>query len=170
MAAGRDRHEYWSQEMTATGGEHGLAQSSEPSMGRVLATGVLAWLLPGLGHIFNGDRKRGLILLIVIAATFWGGVAVAGVQSTFEPRGKTLWFMAQICAGGHTLLGMTWGEAVKANGDAPLAGFVATDVAVIYTGVAGLLNIMVIIDALLATDPRYSRANLQRKPQPSEAT
>jgi hypothetical protein len=133
-------------------------------MGRVLLTGLLAWLVPGLGHIFNGDRKRGIILMVVIAATFWGGVAVAGVQSTFKPKERALWFMAQICAGGHTLVGLNWSKAVNASPDAPHADFVSEDVAVIYTAVCGLLNILIIIDALLATDPSYTRREIRPPP------
>lgn len=138
--------------------------TGEPSLGRVLATGVVSWLVPGLGHIFNGDRKRGLILLLVTAATFWGGIAVAGVQSTFKPRERTLWFMAQMCAGGHTLVAMSWGNAVAAQPGAKFANFVAEDVAVIYTSVVGLLNVLIIIDALLATDPRYVRVGVKPPP------
>jgi len=136
----------------------------EPSLGRVLATGTLAWLVPGLGHVFNGDRKRGLILAIVVAITFWGGVAVAGVQSTFKPKERTLWFMAQICAGGHTLVAMGWGNAIADNPGVKKAGFVAEDVAVVYTGIIGLLNVLIIIDALLATDPNYVRVGVRPPP------
>ncbi|MCB9849075.1 MAG: hypothetical protein H6817_00050 [Phycisphaerales bacterium] len=144
------------------------SSNAEPSMGKVLTTGVLAWLVPGLGHIYIGDRKRGIILLVVTAATFWGGVAVAGVQSTFKPRERTLWFMGQICAGGHTLAAMSWGNAVNAGEDVEHAGFVAEDVAVLYTAVAGLLNVLIIIDALLATDPNYVRTGV--RPQPVRGT
>jgi hypothetical protein len=150
--------------------ERFMAKSmAEPTLGRMLTTGVLAWLVPGLGHIFNGDRRRGLILAVVVAATFWGGVAVAGVQSTFKPRERTLWFMAQICAGGHTLVAMTWGNAVAADPGVKMASFVAEDVAVVYTGVIGLLNVLIIIDALLSSDPNYVRAGVRRPlPRPRE--
>lgn len=139
--------------------------TTEPSMARVMATGVLAWLVPGLGHIFNGDRKRGWLLLVVTAVTFWGGIALAGVQSSFKPRERTLWFMAQVCAGGHTLVAMTWGNSVRNQPGVKVAGFVAEDTAVVYTGVVGLLNVLIILDALLATDPKYTRASLRLPPR-----
>ncbi|HRX83651.1 MAG TPA: hypothetical protein P5572_01385 [Phycisphaerae bacterium] len=139
--------------------------TGEPSLGRVLATGVVSWLVPGLGHVINGDRKRGLVLIIVTTATFWGGVAVAGAQSTFKPRERTLWFVAQVCAGGHTIVGISWGQALAAQPGVKYAGFVAEDVAVIYTSVVGLLNVLIIIDALLATDPKYVRVGVRPPPQ-----
>ena len=53
---------------------------STPTIGRVAIIGLLAWLVPGLGHIANGERKRGLIILVTIACSFWGGIAIGGVR------------------------------------------------------------------------------------------
>jgi hypothetical protein len=65
---------------------------------------VLAWLVPGAGHFYLGRPVRGLIIFLVIGATFWGGVAVGGVLTVdyYNSRG---WFVAQMCTGAHGLYG-----------------------------------------------------------------
>ncbi len=129
------------------------ANRSEPLVHKIVLAGLLGWIVPGLGHFVAGDKRRGAILLITMAATFWGGVAVAGVHSTIQPKARKAWFMAQICTGGHALA--TWGlgrtlPQQRANHD-------SEEIGIIYTGVVGLLNILVIIDAMAATDPKYVR-------------
>lgn len=116
--------------------------------------GILSWLVPGLGHIYLGHRVRGLICLVTITVTFWTGVAIGGVQGTVDPRERTMWFMAQLCTGGNTLAAYGLHEAVEPHqaagqqSTAVLAHWLSSDVGVHYTGVAGLLNLLVILDAL----------------------
>ena len=137
----------------------------QASVARVAGAGLLSWLLPGLGHIYLGQRTRGLILLVVIALTFWSGVAIGGVQSTVQPRTRTAWFAAQICAGSHTLVTYAWGRVRAPQHPEEQAGFVAADTAVIYTGVSGLLSILIILDALASADPHYVRAAARPPPR-----
>jgi hypothetical protein len=119
------------------------------SVARVPITGLLAWLLPGLGHIYIGDVRRGLIIMVMIAATFWGGVAIGGVVGTVDRKERTAWFMAQICAGSHGLIALAWSSASNRNdpGRVP-APWLSVETGVIYSGVAGLLNLLAILDAL----------------------
>ena len=120
--------------------------------------GFLAWLVPGLGHIYLGHRVRGLVCLVTITVTFWTGVAIGGVQGTVDPHERTLWFMAQLCTGGNTLAAYGLHEVIQPNqapGQRPaaaLANWLASDVGVHYTGVAGLLNLLIILDALGRAD------------------
>jgi hypothetical protein len=128
-----------------------MASTRSNSLGRVSLAGLLAWLLPGLGHLYLGHRRRGLIFLVVIATTFWGGVAMGGVGNTVDPRKHTTWFMAQISTGAHALAALAWKQAADADRE-PVYSWQAENVAVVYTGVAGLLNLLVIIDALARVD------------------
>jgi TM2 domain-containing membrane protein YozV len=145
------------------------APQNEVSFPRAAIAGILAWILPGLGHIYLGQKRRGAILLIVIALTFWSGVAVGGVASTVQPTQRQAWFLAQVCAGVHTLGAYVWGRQERRAHPDLLAGFVEEDVAVIYTGVAGLLNILIILDALASADPNYVRVGPRPPPQTREA-
>ena len=120
--------------------------------------GFLAWLVPGLGHIYLGHRVRGIVCLVTITVTFWTGVAIGGVQATVDPHERTLWFMAQLCTGGNALAAYGLHAIVEppsSAGQRPaaaLAHWLSADVGVHYTGVAGLLNLLVILDALGRAD------------------
>ncbi len=113
---------------------------------------LLTWVLPGLGHIYTGHKVRGIIFMAVIAATFWGGVAIGGVKTTVQPQERTAWFMAQICTGVHATAALALSRQIEdkpAYEYSPYVAFSpAEDVAVVYTGVAGLLNVLVIFDVL----------------------
>jgi hypothetical protein len=132
---------------------------------RVPLAGLLAWLLPGLGHIFLGQKTRGIIILITITVTYWGGVAIGGVRDTVDPQQRTAWFMAQTCAGLHTLAAYQWANTIRSRPDPTLstrANHRESEAAVVYTGVAGLLNLLVILDALSRADVMVSAATGQQ--------
>ena len=138
----------------------------------------LAWLIPGAGHAYLGRPLRGAIIFIVIGATFWGGIALGGVM-TVDYESEKWWFAAEILTGAHGVAGwhrqrMVYQElaADAAVGPAPLLRTEArmqwnfrvdkklaadgtalvypTDtVARAYAGVAGLLNLMCMFDAVM---------------------
>lgn len=140
---------------------------------KVPVAGMLSWLLPGLGHLYAGERTRGLIIMITIGVTFWGGVAIGGVNHTVDPQRKKLWFMAQICAGAHTVAAYAWGEHARndlTDEDLAPSRWSSVEVALVYTGVAGLLNILAILDALMRADPTYRREKLANAPPGGAAT
>ncbi|UCG17162.1 MAG: hypothetical protein JSV19_03855 [Phycisphaerales bacterium] len=142
------------------------SRSDSPSLARVCLAGLVSWLLPGLGHIVTGHRARGLILLICITVTFWGGIAIGGVQDTVDPQKRFPWFMAQVCTGTHGMVAYSWAERLRARPDHAEhtnPSFESINVAVVYTGIAGLLNLLVILDAIGRADrppePLGLRAN-----------
>jgi hypothetical protein len=137
---------------------------------RMSIAGALTWLMPGAGHVFIGERVRGIIIMATIAVTFWGGVAIGGVSNTVSPRDRTLWFMGQICAGGHALIAWRVGDWV----DPPALGpqkepkpkqdpkFVAygrsEEISVVYTAICGMLNILVVFDVLVRAEKPLTEA------------
>jgi hypothetical protein len=121
---------------------------------RVPISGLLAWLLPGLGHIYIGDVRRGLILMITIAVTFWGGVAIGGVADTIDRKERTAWFMAQVCTGAHGLVGLAWSSRFPHDPGRVPAPWLSVETGVIYSGVAGLLNLLAILDVLARAEQR----------------
>ncbi len=158
------------------------APSDSAVMADVLAApvaGLLGWLVPGLGHLYLGERTRGIVCLVTITATFWTGVAIGSVQTTVDPRDRTLWFLAQICTGGNTLVAYAWHAIVTPNpspdrerasqAQAALVvpHWLSVDVGVHYTGVAGLLNLLVILDALSRADggPRGGAGGSRDRPK-----
>ncbi|MBK8268421.1 MAG: hypothetical protein IPK83_09020 [Planctomycetes bacterium] len=68
---------------------------------------ILAWLVPGLGHWWIGERQRAVIFFIVISVTFWGGIAVGGVRSAVTAKENGLWIAAQLCTGPQSLFALS---------------------------------------------------------------
>lgn len=145
-----------------------------PPIGMAVAATVLAWIIPGAGHVCLGRVWRGAIIFVVIGATFWGGVAMGGVM-TVDPVNERWWYLAEMVTGAHGLAAAAWqkrvysqvlgklppeawrapGEVRQAYVDEELAkerlALVAPmdTVARAYSGVAGLLNLMCIFDAAM---------------------
>jgi TM2 domain-containing membrane protein YozV len=149
-----------------------LSNAEHSASIRAAVAGLLAWLIPGLGHIYLGHRTRGLILLVTVTVTFWSGVAIGGVRSTVDPRERRLWFVAQICTGGNTMAAVMLRQRIERTlSPEELAGpgghWLPADVGVHYTGVAGLLNLLVILDVVARADRNGSlRRHPQRVPAP----
>ena len=72
---------------------------------------ILAWLIPGAGHVYIGRVRRGVIIFITITATFWAGVAMGGVM-TVDKRTERWWFVANISTGLHGLVSWYRSEQV----------------------------------------------------------
>lgn len=154
-----------------------MARADVPKALRIPIAGLLAWLVPGLGHIYLGFRRRGLILLITIGLTFWTGMAIGGVRGTVDPNNRRAWFAAELCAGVHALAallihidaGLVPKIRPGENTEMPHVGhWMAVDVGVHYAGVAGLLNVLVILDAIARAEPRLS--GLRNRSAANEAT
>lgn len=121
--------------------------------------GLLAWIVPGLGHAFLGDMRRSIILFVVITGTFWAGIYIGSVQGTVAPASRKLWFVAQLASGGNALTAYALHRAVDPESAklpqlSPQQNWVAAEVGVHYTGVAGLLNLLVVLDAIARADRR----------------
>jgi hypothetical protein len=130
-----------------------LPNQDQASMLRTSIAGFLTWAVPGLGHIYLGHRGRGLVLLVAITATFWSGVAIGGVRETVDPQKRKLWFTAQLCTGGQTIAALALHRSLdRAGAPNPAGHWLTTDIGVHYTGVAGLLNLLVILDAIGRAD------------------
>ena len=135
------------------------AAVQDPS--RAPIAGFLGLVFPGLGHLYLGDRIRGIIFAVVISVTFWGGVAIGGVRTTVDLQERKAWFLAQLCAGTHVLAVLAvqridppegWRDPDPEDDGWPRAFWPAEDIAVVYTGVAGLLNLLVILDVLIRAE------------------
>jgi hypothetical protein len=130
---------------------------------RDAATVVVGWAVPGLGHYVAGERARGLVIFLGIGLTFWMGVAIGGARSTIDPQTNRAWFAAQICCGAHTVGAWALHQAVPDR--LPYkAGAPAVDLGIVYTAVAGLLNVLVVLDLLGGSERRTRRASEGKAP------
>jgi hypothetical protein len=125
----------------------------------------MAWLLPGLGHWWIGERARGAVLFVVITVTFWGGIAVAGVRTTIAPRENGAWIAAQLCAGGQAFGALWWSRQRVATVPTEIkAAWPSSNIGVVYAGVAGLLNLLVMIDVLARVEARQASVEARSPP------
>lgn len=117
--------------------------------------------MPGLGHWWIGERARAVILFLLVSITFWGGVAVGGVRSVVSERENGPWIAAQLCMGPQALVALTASRQLRRNeasGVSPSykAPWPSGEIGVIYAGVAGLLNLLAILDVLARVELRHA--------------
>jgi hypothetical protein len=116
-----------------------------PSETWIPLAGALGWLVPGAGHLLIGERARALIFFVALELTFWVGVAVSGF-SIFDHAQNRWWFLAHLLNGVNGLGG--WAAQAHWSSQIAIAYGKSWDVGNIYCGVAGLLNLLVAIDAM----------------------
>jgi len=108
----------------------------------LLIVGLLGWFLPGAGHLLLKEEKRALIIFATITLTFCVGLYVGSV-GVIDPVGAKPWYVAQIM---NSPLVAVLGH-LTAGGGFPVYGR-PNEIGQIYTGVAGLLNLLCIINAV----------------------
>jgi len=125
---------------------------------KTIMVALAAWLIPGAGHVVIGDRGRGLTIFIAITITFLIGIMIGGVHCTVNFQTNKAWFFGQIFAGGYTIASAIVGSVASAK---PSYGK-TLDLATIYTGVAGLLNVLVILDAMARSARKAGRGGITK--------
>ncbi len=141
---------------------------------KAIVAGAAGWLIPGAGHVCIGRPVRGIIIFLVIGATFWAGMGIGGVM-TMDPAADRWWSMAEMLTGAHGIVATARQQKVYDNiyAEHPeLAGggltqekrmlldtalaergvalvYPANVIARAYAGVAGLLNLLCVFDAVV---------------------
>ena len=132
---------------------------------------LLAWLWPGAGHIYQGRTGKGLLFMICILSTWFFGLALAHGHSVYASNStipRQLVFGCQLGVGLPAAPALVQVAYLRNNPQQPLwDGFMAPpnevgedelsewslkygillDMSVLYTMIAGLLNILAIFDA-----------------------
>lgn len=109
----------------------------------------LAFALPGLGHYWLGERRRGLAFAALIVPTFFVGLILSEFASVSPFDRHPLWGLAQIPGGLLTLL--TWLATLGQRIDQYDSIY---QVGSLYVGSACLLNILAMCDAWDLADDR----------------
>lgn len=112
----------------------------EATPSQVTAGIALAWLVPGLGHWIVGRRRKALLFFGVISATFLAGVLLAQGRNLSYER-DSVYFLAYMFNAGETAIGWLLARGLEFDHDIP-----HIQVGFLYTAVACLLNIVVVID------------------------
>ena len=152
---------------------------------------ILAWLIPGLGHLYQGRTPKGLLFMICIVGTFVSGLLISDGRAVYaswqDNDTKRYYYLCQIGVGLPALPALVQTYLVR-NGKAPLLGGVMAppatpaelndwykslnryfELGTVYTTIAGLLNILAIYDAWGGPVPLEDEEEKQNKGQMTPA-
>lgn len=104
---------------------------------------LAAWAVPGAGHFWLGRRSKGLIFLVVIPIMFLLGLGLHGRLFPFDFSEP----LVGLAALAHLGIGALYFLASAVGWGAGDVRMVSYEYANAFLIVAGLLNLLVIIDA-----------------------
>lgn len=118
---------------------------AKPRTGAPLPACLLAWLLPGAGHLYLGRIGKGLVFLGAIGALFVLGVAMDARLQMYFGLDDPLSFLRSIA---QMAIGLPYFVVRYLALDAGQVTSPAHEYGNTFTEVGGLLNVMVVLDAL----------------------
>ena len=110
---------------------------------------LLSWLVPGLGQWRLGHRTQALFQFGAITGLFVLGLAFSGFTALDRAQ-VYFWYAGMIFNGGATALGTVLFAGVPLT----TTGSIFWDLGVTVTCIAGLMNVVVIIDAYTLAEKR----------------
>lgn len=153
-----------------------------------LKAAFLAWLVPGLGHIYQGRTGKGILYAVCILGLYFVGLILGEGKIVYwrwtnplhDPENFRLSYVAQFFMGLPALPGLIQGTLREYNMGPVLWGFLdappqnainglhpklgkLVEVGLVYTVVAGLLNILAIYDAY--EGPAYADEEPESSPE-----
>ena len=114
----------------------------------------LAWIWPGLGHFSLGERKRGVYIMIGVLFLFFSGLLVGGFDAVDRLSGSDrLWFYAQGLCGpiafAADFVNQNYVKQLPASDQLRTQGLGrVNEMGTLFIALAGLMNLIVILDAL----------------------
>ena len=108
----------------------------------LLILGLVGWFVPGAGYFLLKEKKRAIIIFATIVLTFCTGLYIGSI-GVIDPIGSWSWYIAQVMTSpiiavlGH----------LTAGGGYPVYGR-PNEIGQIYTSIAGLLNLLCVINAV----------------------
>lgn len=152
------------------------ARSTEPArvpLKNPSLAALLAWLLPGLGHLYQGRRGKGILYMVCILGLFFAGLWLGAGKNVFmrwtNPATDSEHFrpsyFCQLFVGLPAFPGLIQATLTHYGHDPILWGYLAepaandlnasfsllgskSEIGWLYTVIAGLLNVLAIYDAL----------------------
>jgi TM2 domain-containing membrane protein YozV len=123
-----------------------------------IVAALLSWLVPGLGQIYQGRTRKGLIVMLPILATVLAGLwLTAGRAAFWDPRPgagrQHLFFLATQGEIGCVAIPAIASAKLFAGSGEDLSTWHRRlgrfyDIGWLYTVIAGFMNLLVIYDAL----------------------
>jgi hypothetical protein len=132
---------------------------------------LLAWLIPGAGHLYQRRYGKGVLFMVCILSTWFFGLWLGAGHSVYASNrtiARQLMFGCQLAVGLPATPAIVQAMSVRGNRPLPFGEFMAPpnenggmdelsdwnlqlgaayDMGVLYTMIAGLLNVLAIYDA-----------------------
>jgi hypothetical protein len=165
-----------------------MARTSIPLRNPIKAA-LLAWLIPGWGHFYQGRTGKGWLYAVCILSLYVLGFALGEgkvvywrwVNPLHNPEKFCLYYVGQFFVGLPALPALIQGTLQYYGHDPVLWGFMVepaqhvinglqprlgklVEIGTIYTTIAGLLNVLAIYDAY--EGPAYSDPDEETEPHP----
>lgn len=155
---------------TSTTKDHAAAPS-QPLQVELKDPGLaafLAWLLPGLGHLYQGRLAKGTLFMVCILGTFFYGLFLGQgkvVYASWRPEDRRLAYICQVGVGLPALPALIQTRRVREHKEPLFGGIMKPpengaeldrwhrelhryfELGTVYTMIAGLLNVLAIYDA-----------------------
>ena len=139
------------------------------------AAAFAGWLLPGLGQFLLGQPKRGVILAISIGTLWLGGLLIGGI-SIVDRNNHPAWFLGQMLIA-PSLAANYYQRQLLADQvgpphpdrDPPFTPAIgrADEQGTLFTCMAGLLNLLAILDVLYREPQRLPPPPVAKDDPPS---
>lgn len=131
-----------------------LAAAAPPRRtNRALAAG-LSWLLPGSGHVLAGQKDKGILMGAAVVIMFAAGLAFSAGAGVDRGHHDAYWICQSMFGGGTLIAALGFGDVQIPN---PIPQYYSLG----YTlaAVAGLMNIVVMVDAYTVADAKPQEAS-----------
>lgn len=119
---------------------------------RAIQAGLLGWLIPGAGHWILGLRGFAWVYFIAIGGSYLIGMLIGGVKTSVDPQGNVWLFLAELGVGAFTMIFYVMARALPSvaayQESIYVSYFPGQDIAQIYLSVAGLMNVIAVLDAI----------------------
>ncbi|MFO0981237.1 MAG: DUF6677 family protein [Planctomycetota bacterium] len=114
---------------------------------------LLTWIAPGLGHHYLGHKPKAILFFVLVTFLYAFGMVLSHFLNV-SPERHWIYYLAEIPYGGATLLATLLTRSLKMVAFNPWH-----DVGLLYTSVAGLLNIIVMVDIYETVHPKEAPAH-----------
>jgi hypothetical protein len=135
--------------------------------------GLLAWLWPGAGHLYQRRNVKGVLFMVCVLATYFFGLVLGEghvVYASWLKSDRRWQYLCQLGVGLPALPALLQNHLVRSGKDPLFGGIMAPpadvredlhdelaswhdhlsnkfDLGILYTMIAGLLNVLAICDA-----------------------
>jgi len=107
---------------------------------------LAGWLIPGGGHFLLGRKPQAVVFFLVVSLTYLAGMALADFGNVSIER-HSYYFLAHVFNGGETLVAWFLTQGVVEDHVPTHFGIPTGEIGILYTAVASLLNLIVMMDA-----------------------